>query len=370
VSRPQAGGPHLEAARLTIDLDALAHNFAVLRADAGGAEVAPVVKSDGYGLGVAEVGCRLWRESARSFFVARLSEGEALRRALGPTRPATIYVLDGLIAGSGPRLLAADLTPALSSLDQVTAAAALAAGLGRPLPCALHLDSGMSRQGLAAAEARALALAPDRLRGLDIGLVMSHLGSAANPAHPRNRRQLDAFCDLRRLFPGGRASLAASAGLYLGPEFRFDMVRPGISLYGGGPLERPDPKLQAVVRLEAPLVDIRNVMPGDFVGYGANVVARRPMRLGLVGAGYADGVIRAAAGRGHGWAAGARRPFVIVNMDLIALDLGDADVRLGDTVELLGPNARLDDLAAAAGTVAHECLVRLSRRIERVYVGQ
>ena len=172
--------------RLTIDLGALTHNHAVLRGQAAGAEVAPVLKADGYGLGAGVIGTRLWDDGARTFFVARLSEGEALRTALTPERPATIHVLDGFTAGSGRRLAAANLTPALSTLPQVSAAQAWAASAGRKLPVALHIDTGMNRQGLAPDEARALVQSTDRLRGLEVGLLMSHLGSAESPKNTRN----------------------------------------------------------------------------------------------------------------------------------------------------------------------------------------
>lgn len=357
-------------ARLVVDLDALAHNHAVLARKAAGAELAPVVKADGYGLGAGPVGRRLWAEGARSFFVARLSEGEALRAALGPERPAVIYILDGLTAGAGPRLLAADLTPVLSSLPQVAAAAVWAAGLGVRRPVALHIDTGMNRQGLTPEETRALAQAPDGLRGLDVELVMSHLGSASEPEDPRSARQLALFQQLRALFPDARASLAASAGIFLGPDWLFDMVRPGVSLYGGGPLERPDPRLRAVATLSAPILDIRNLRTGDRLGYGASFTAERPMRIAIVAAGYADGLIRAAKAGGYAWAAGARRSLLIVNMDIAAVEIGEAPLQVGDPVELLGPNALLDDLATAAGTVAHEVLTRLSRRAERAYLGE
>ncbi len=358
------------SARLTIDLDALAHNFAVLRAEAPGAEPAPVLKADGYGLGAGVVGRRLWAEGARRFFVARLSEGEVLRAALGPERPATIHVLDGFIDGTGPRLDAAGLTPVLHSLPQIEAARAHAAARGRPLVATLHIDSGMNRQGLTPDEARALVQSPDRLTGLEIELLMSHLGSATDPADPRSAMQLARFASVRPLFPDAKASIAASAGVFLGGDYRYDVVRLGVSLFGGGPEERPDPRLKAVAILEAPIVDIRNIAAGEIVGYGSSLVVDRPTRVAIAAAGYADGVIRAAKGRGQGWVAGALRPILIVNMDLIALDIGDADVRLGEYVELLGPNALLDDLAAAAGTVAHECLVRLGDRAERVYRGE
>jgi alanine racemase len=355
-------------ARLSVDLDALAHNYRVLAAEAGGAAVAPVVKADGYGLGAVAISRRLWAEGARSFFVARLAEGEALRVGLGPDRPAAIHVLDGLTAASGPRLLAAGLSPVLSSLPQVSAAAAFARALGRPLVCGVHVDTGMNRQGVTPEEARALAQSIDRLRGLDLDLVISHLGAATDPNDPHNRRQLERFAAARALFPDARASLAASAGIFLGPDYRFDLVRPGVSLYGGGPEERPDPRLKAVARLTAPILDIRTVRPGERLGYGAKVVLERTTRVAVVAAGYADGVIRAARGEGYAWFAGARRPLLIVNMDLLAIDLGDAEAQVGQTVEILGENAHLDDLAAAAGTVAHELLVRLGRGGDRTYL--
>ncbi|WP_411287522.1 alanine racemase [Phenylobacterium sp.] len=350
-------------ARLTIDLDALAHNLAVVRRDAGGAEVAPVVKADGYGLGAGAVARRLWAEGARSFFVAQLGEAEALREELGPARPATVYVLDGLTGGAGPRLLAAGLTPVLCTPAQITAARAWP---DRP-PVALQVDTGMNRQGVTPQDARDLAA---DLGGLQIGLVMSHLGSAAEPEDDRNAGQLERFRAVRALFPGSRASLAAAAGVVLGSEYGFDMVRPGITLYGGGPQETPDPRLRAVATLTAPILDIRLLAAGDRVGYGVGFTAQRVMRVAIVAAGYADGVIRAARGGGYAWFAGGRRDLVVVTMDLLAIDLDDAVAHVGDAVELLGANALLDDLAKAAATVSHEVLVRLSRRAQRVYLGE
>ncbi|HLZ76378.1 alanine racemase [Phenylobacterium sp.] len=353
------------AARLTIDLDALAHNHAVLRAETAGAEVAPVLKSDGYGLGAGPVGRRLWGEGARSFFVARLAEGEALRAALGPDRPAAIYILDGMTEGAAPRLAAAGLTPVLNSLPQL--GAAQAAG---PASVALNIDTGMSRQGLTLDEVRAALQSTDRLRGLDVSLVMSHLGSAAEPENPRNARQLAMFLEVRSLFARARASLAASAGVFLDSDYRFDLVRPGISLFGGGPRETPDPRLKAVATLTAPILDIRTLRPGDVLGYGEAVRIDAATRVAVVAAGYTDGIVRAAKGAGRAWFAGALRRLLIVNMDILVIEIGDAEAALGDHVELLGENALLDHLAAAGDTVAHELLVRLSRRAERVYLGE
>jgi alanine racemase len=358
---------HPDRARLTIDLDALAHNRAVIADATAGAEVAAVVKADGYGLGAGPIARRLHTEGTTSFFVARLAEGQALRTELR-AREAAIYVLDGLLPGTADRLAAARLTPVIATVPQANAALALAAAQGR-YTVALQVDTGMNRQGLSLAEARALIGAPGGLRTLDVPLVMSHLGSATDPAEPRNPQQLARFRDLRALFPEARAALAASAGAFLGPDYRYDMVRAGISLFGGGPQEVPDPRLRAVATLTAPVLDIRGLRPGDRVGYGAAFTAEKSMRVAVVAAGYADGILRAAMGEGYAWAAGARRPLLTVNMDLLVIDIGRAPLAVGDPVELLGPNALLDDLATAAGTVAHEVLTRLSPRAERVYLG-
>ena len=345
-------------ARLTIDLDALAANHAVIRAAASGARVAPVVKADGYGLGAGEVARRLWDEGARTFFVARLTEATALRAALDDGRDAAIYVLDGVGTSSTADFVAANLTPVLNSPRDIDIWRSTAR------PAGLHIDTGMNRLGLTVDEAIAA-------RDLKIVHVMSHLASAADAANPRNAIQLDRFRQARALFPGAKASLSASAGVFLGPDFAFDLVRPGVSLYGGGPLERSDPRFAAVATLEAPILQIRTLRFGDAVGYGDGFVADRTMQIGLLAAGYADGLLRRAKGVATGWLKGAPVPILIVSMDLIAVDLSAAEgARVGDLVELLGPNALLDDLAAATATVAHECLVRLSARAERVYLGR
>ncbi len=355
-------------AQLTVDLDALAANFAALRAQAPGAEVAPVVKADGYGLGAGPVAQRLWSEGARSFFVARVKEGERLRAALGPERPAEILVLDGAPGGAMPRIAAAGLTPVLNSLAQVEEASAFSRRTSRQ-PVALHLDTGLNRLGLRVEEATALAQASDRLDGLDLKLVISHLACGPSPSNPMNRRQLEAFAEAAALFPGVRRSLANSAGIFLGPEFHFDLVRPGITLYGGGPEERSDPRIAAVARLEAPILQVRSVPAGESIGYDATFTATRPMRVAIIPLGHADGLLRALGGRGFAWLDGARRPYLgSVSMDLVAIDITGCDsAGPGAMVEILGPNLLVDDLAEAAGTISYEILVRLSGRAERTY---
>ncbi|MEI6439095.1 MAG: alanine racemase [Alphaproteobacteria bacterium] len=358
------------AARLTIDLDALAANYRVLCEIVGGVEAAPVVKADGYGLGAALVAGRLWREGARRFFVARLSEGVALRTALGPDRQAVIYVLDGYVSGAGPALIGANLTPVLSSLDQVRRAEMWAKSLGFKPIVALQVDTGMNRQGLTPQDLTDLVREPEPLASFDLQLVMSHLGSAPQPADPRSAEQLTKFRPLRDLFPEIPASLAASAGIFLGGDYHFDLVRPGISLFGGGPEERPDPRLKAVATFEAPICDIRSVEAGETIGYGPETVLSKPTRLAVIAAGYADGLLRLSKGKAFAWFKGALRPIVSVTMDLTSVDIGDTPAAPGEWVEVMGNNAHIDLLAAAARSVAHECLVRISARADRVIVGE
>jgi alanine racemase len=357
-------------ARLTVDLDALAGNYAFLKQQAGSAEVAPVVKADGYGLGSGPIGRRLWAEGARSFFVARLEEGEALRAALGPVRAARVLVLDGATAGSASRLVEAGLTPVLNSPAQIEGYAAFAVAHG-PLPCAIHIDTGMHRLGVALEELAALVAAPDRLSHLTVELLMSHLACADQEEHRMNAQQAGRFKKARALLPGVPGSLANTPGLFLGAEFHHDMVRPGIGLYGGGPFDKPHPRLKAVATLEAPILQVRAVAEGETVGYGGRFRAERAHRVAIVAAGYADGVSRATESARAWFAGDHRRILGRVSMDLIAIDVtGCEDAQPGAMVELLGPHVPVDEVAAAAGTVAHEVLTRLGHRAERVYLGE
>ena len=358
-------------AHLIVDLDALTHNYAALQHEARGAEVAPVVKADAYGLGAAQVATHLWAEGARTFFVARISEGEDLRAALGPDRSATIYVLDGAPAGSAPRLQTADLTPVLNSAAQVSEWSSHARSVKGGLEAALQIDTGMNRLGLRPEEAKALVQSFDGLRGLSIDLVISHLACASEPAHPANPAQRTRFQEARSLFPEARASLANSAGVFLGQDYLFDLVRPGISLYGGGPFGVSHPALRPVAHLTAPILQVREVRPGESVGYGATFTAEKPVRAAIIAAGYADGVLRSFGKAGQVWLGGAYRKVLgRLSMDMIAIEIShDLVVAPGDRVELLGDHVGLDDAASASGTIAYECLVRLAPRLQRTYRG-
>ena len=340
---------------LTIDLDALAANYAELRKHAGTAEVAPVVKADGYGLGASPIARRLLAEGASSFFVARLPEGVALRGALGDG-PA-IYVLDGCTEDAAETLGHYGLTPVLNTVEQIER--------WGDREAALMIDTGLNRLGVTESQA-------EGLKGGPFTIVMSHLACADTPDHPMNRRQLVRFLAAASHFPSARRSLAASDGLFIGPDFAQDMVRTGICLYGGGPEGRPDPRIRQVATFEAPVLQVRTLRPGDSVGYGTAFTATQTTQAAVVAAGYADGILRAAAPAAYASLAGKRCAVLgRVSMDLTVFDVTDMpEATPGAMMQLVGPDVPVDTAAAFAGTIAYELLTRLGARAERRYVGK
>ncbi len=362
--------PSSAAGRLTVDLAALADNWRAMAMRAGTATAA-VVKGDAYGLGIAEAVPALATAGCDTFFVALPEEGRRVRAA---APDATIYVLGGLIGGPDA-YVAAGLRPVLNSGAEV--AEWRAARTGGALPgAALHVDTGMNRLGLRPDEFGALAGDRNAVDALGLTLVMSHLACADSPAHPLNAAQLAAFREVRALLPGVPASLANSAGIFLGPDYAFDLVRPGVALYGGSAVNGPPNPMRPVVTLEARILQIRDVPAGETVGYGAAEAVSRPSRIAVVGVGYADGYLRRAgatdARRGaSGSLRGRTVPLVgRVSMDLMAFDVTEVPgAARGDWIELLGPHIAIDDVAVAAETIGYELLTGLGRRYARTYVG-
>jgi alanine racemase len=341
-------------ARLSVDLDALAANHAFLERLTG-RPVQPVVKADAYGLGAEACVTRLMQAGARTFFVARLSEGLALRQSIG-TDPI-VYVLDGCTEGAAVALREAGLRPVINHSDQLTRWQDSGGG-----PCGLHIDTGMNRLGFRPEQA------PPPFLGL--ALVMSHLACADDPDSLMNAQQRDSFAALRRRYPDALASFANSGGCFLGSDYGFDAVRPGISLWGGGPEGRSDPRIQPVATFSAPILQVRAVPAGESVGYARGKVANQPLTVATVGAGYADGVMRATSPRGQVFVAGHLRPILgRISMDALAVDVTGLEVAEGDRVELFGPNRPIDDAARDTGTIAYELLTSVGSRVDRPYTG-
>ena len=365
------------AAILTIDLGAIAENYRRLRATVGAALCGAAVKADGYGLGAVRVAPALYQAGCRHFFVATLDEGLALRSAIG--RDAAVMVLNGLAPGHIEPMLRAGLTPVINGpRDAFLWAGWDWAQAGQVPPAVvLQLDSGMSRLGFGARDWQIL-LAGDFLGRFPVDLVISHLGCADDAAAPMNGLQRQAFLDRLQVLEGrlpvpARRSLAASAGIFLGPDFHFDLVRPGAALYGINPIPgRPNP-MHPVVRLQAKILQVHDVDAGTLVGYGATHKCAHPTRLATIGCGYADGLFRALSSQGAVHVGDHRAPIVgRVSMDLLSIDVGDVPSDLaqpGMTVDIIGPHQDLDALAADAATIGYEVLTGLGPRFQRIYQG-
>jgi len=359
---------------LTVDLDAIVANWRKLEKTAVPAECAAVIKADAYGCGADPVARALAAAGCKTFFVATLDEARAVRAA---APPATIYVLDGFFQNSGDACARIDAKPVIGDLNELAEWDVFCRRSGWAGGAAIHIDTGMNRLGLTIAEAQGII---PRINAGDHGitLVMSHLACAEALNHSLNAKQLAAFREIASLFSGVPASLANSSGVFLGAPFQFDMVRPGAALYGINPTPEADNPMQPVVELKARIVQIRNVDKGESVGYGGTWTARRPTRLAIVSAGYADGYFRAGSSndgtRGaEVMVAGKRCPIAgRISMDLIAVDITDLEknaARRGHMATLIGEGITVDELAHHFGTIGYEVLTSLGRRYARIYKG-
>ena len=356
---------------LEIDLGAIQRNWRMLQAKVGKAvQCAAVVKADGYGLGAAQVGKALAAAGCRTFFVATLEEGLALRETL---KTAEIAVLNGLLPRTEQDLLKARLVPILNDLGQLDVWRKLVLPMKQRPPAMLHLDTGLSRLGLSRTETQVLTGEPDRLAGVSLRAIISHLVVAEDPKHGKNAEQRRLFLAARRKLPPAPASLAASSGIFLGADFHFDMVRAGAALYGINPLtDQLNPMAQAV-RLKGKIVQVRDVDRGETVGYGAEHRMDRGGRIATVAVGYADGWFRSSQNRALAGIAGRQVPIVgRISMDLITLDVTGLDralVEAGGFVDLIDTKNTADAVGARAGTIGYEVLTALGRRYHRVYQG-
>lgn len=342
-------------ATLTIDLGAICDNWRTLDALSGpNTETAAVIKANAYGLGAATVGPALAAAGVKRFFVAQAEEAVALRETLGPA--PEIYNFSGFMAGDDEAITKHGMIPVLNSAAQVKAFAKAHAGH----PCAIQLDTGMNRLGMEALEAASVAL---DIAALTPDLIMSHLACADEPLHPMNAAQLAAFNAMSLALPARQKSLSATGGILLGAPFHFSLTRPGIGLYGGLPFKNARP----VVQLDLPVVQVRDVLPGEAVGYGASWVATRPSKIATVSSGYADGILRAA--KGFSLYAGLAPCPVVgrVSMDLLTVDVTDLS-KVPPTLSLLNATQTVDVLAEKAGTIGYEILTNLGNRYQGRYL--
>lgn len=358
---------------LTIDLGALVANwkFYADKVAPSGSEAAAVVKAQSYGLDAAHVAPALARAGCKTFYVATIDEGIALRSVLGSG--AAIHVLNGVMDGAEREFTAHNLVPVLNSLGEVDAWRAFCTALGKPLACCLHVDTGMSRLGLDEREFNLVAENPEHLAGLKLAYVLSHLAISEEPENPYNARQLAKFKAVLARLPNARASFANSSGVFLGPDYHFNQVRAGVALYGVNPTPYQANPMKQVVRLQAKILQTRTIDTPQGVGYGATHQAVERERIATLATGYADGYPRSLSSVGDAYIGDLRAPIVgRVSMDLITIDvtnIAEDLTRPGQLVDLIGPFNPVDDVAAKAGTIGYEILTSLGARYHRVYLG-
>jgi alanine racemase len=365
---PETGGT------LTVDLDAIADNWQTLTRRLFAVECGAVVKANAYGLGLEPVTARLVKAGCKTFFVADVAEA---RRARSRAREAAIYVLNGFSPEAANAFAELNVQPVINSTVELAEWDAFVTTQGWRGGAAIHIDTGMNRLGMSAEEAAALA---PRLQQENHGitLLMSHLACAEVQDHPLNASQIRLFRELRMLYHGVPASLANSAGIFIGDTAHFDVARPGAALYGINPMPGRTNPMRNVLTLSGLVLQVRKVPQGESVGYGAAWNAKRASRIAVAALGYADGLLRAGSGPdrkagGSAIVAKKRCPIVgYISMDLTCIDVTDLPnnaVRRGDSATFIGEDLLIDEVAASAGTIAYEVLVRLGSRCHLAYRG-
>jgi alanine racemase len=357
--------PQPVAGFVEVSLGALKRNFARLSAEAGDTEVGAVVKANAYGLGASRIAQTLIDAGCSKFFVATLEEGIDLRASLQPDTQIDIYVFEGLRQGAQRTFAEHRLAPVLNTSSQ------LEAWLEVGAPCAVHVDTGMSRLGIAVDECEKLLSDSAVRERLGLGYLMTHLACADNAEDPNNERQLAQFTALRARFGDTRVSIANSAGVFLGPRFHGDLIRAGIALYGGNPFSGRDNPMDPVASLYGRVLQLRELDHDASVGYGATFAAPAGSRIATVGVGYADGYPRMLGNLAEAVCAGQRVPVVgRVSMDLTCVDVSAVprdSVAVGDYVEMFGQRVLIDEIAAHCNTISYEILTGLGARLPRIY---
>lgn len=359
---------------LDVHLEKVAQNYLSFRKRLKqGADCAAVVKADAYGLGALQVARALFDQECRHFFVAHYDEALVVRKAV-PEKDAVIYVLNGPFGAAARDFAAQGLVPVLNSPGDIEYWAGFAKETGQKQPAVIHIDTGMNRLGLSASEAASLAAGRDVLQPLDVRYVMSHLACGDEPSHPMNGEQLERFQRLTQaLGLPLRLSFANSAGILLGPDYHFDLVRPGCGLYGIHPQSEGENPMAGTVTLRARVVQTREIDISSTVGYGATYRATFPANCATISVGYADGYLRSLTGSGKVFIGGAACPVIgRVSMDSIVVDTTSLPVKPqpGDWAEIIGPHQTVDEVAAQAGTIGYEILTSLGKRYRRNYTGQ
>ena len=343
-------------ARVKVDLGAVVTNYRLFQSCVQG-EVGAVVKANGYGLGADQVVKRLFEEGCKSFFVATLDE------ALAITMPdsSDIYVFEPPLGKEGiDATVDAGCIPVVNDALQLEAAQTEV-----QKKIAVHIDTGMERLGISYRSVNV-----DQLKLANVHLLMTHLACADDPDDPFNEEQVKRFQRIACQLSGVRSSIGNSAATLTGERFQGDLARPGIGLYGANPFSKQENPTTIVATCEAQVLSIRDVESGTSVGYGRTFSSEKPMRIAVVGIGYADGVPRVLSNRGN-FAFGDKLLPIRghISMDVTQIDVSKCPtLKVGDWVEFFGRNIDCDDVAKSANSLGYEFLTGLGKRVERLYI--
>jgi len=337
--------------RLTIDRSAIQSNWRWL-ADRAGVPAGAAVKADAYGLGAREVTKALIETGCRDFFVSSWPEAKALGDL---ATHSSVVVLHGLGRDDIEALRSVTARPCLNSIEQV----ARWKEINPPGLCDVMIDTGMNRLGLRPTEIGVLD-------GVAVDTLHSHL-ACADEDSPLNEMQLERFRAVASVVKAKRYAIANSAGVCLGRSYSFDLVRPGLSLYGGVPRVEAHGNIRQVVRVEAQIVQRRTIPAGESCGYGATFVADRSTEAAILNIGYADGYLRGFSSRGSAFSGEFALPVLgRVSMDLVAIGVdATPELREGDWIEI---DFDLASASSQSGLSQYELLTTLGSRFERRWV--
>ena len=344
----------MATATATIDLNAIRQNWQKLQTISS-KDTAAVVKANAYGLGVKQVAKALYDVGAKIFFVATAEEGAELRFILGEV--PEIYVFSGHMIDDTELIKNHNLIPLINSIDQLSRHIELL----KEKKFGVQLDTGMNRLGMEPMEWETVK---ERALSLNPVLIMSHLACADDPNHKMNVTQLNTFRTLTNKI-NIKKSLAATGGILLGPEYHFDLTRPGIGIYGCSPMQDCLP----VIKIDIPVIQIRDIKSGETVGYGNTWTSKAKKRIATISAGYADGIFRVTGQKTKLYFEEIGCPIVgRISMDLIGVDITDLNVE-PDKLELINSQQTVDKIAKCAGTIGYEFLTSLGHRYNRYYKG-
>ena len=354
-----------------INLDNISYNFHKIEDEiAKGSVVSVVVKGDSYGFGAVPISKRLYKEGCRNFFVATINEGIQIRNTL-PYKDVQIFVLSGVFENTEDLLLKYNLVPVLNNWNQTDLWVKKAKDLNKRLDVIVHVDTGMSRNGFLEEDERRSY--KDILDNLNLLFVMSHLACADDVSSEMNRKQLARFRSALKRLGNPKACLSATNGIFLGDDYKFDMVRPGKSIYGFSIREDMIGIVKPVMDIFSRIVQVNHLKKGDTVGYGSTFTASHDMVSITLGIGYSDGFMRKFSGFGYGFLGGKKLPMIgRISMDYITLDASEVDekyLKLGNWVALThSPDYTVEKWALELGTIPHEITCRLGGRVEKIYI--